>query len=274
MPSIILIRGGGDLATGVAFRLIRSGLRVAITELPQPLAVRRTVSFAEAIYAGAITIEDLTGRAVSDPTDTLRILNILSKQQVPVLVDPDCASAKALHPSIIVDGRMTKRPPEPIGYVPRLYIGLGPGFAAGENCQAVVETRRGHALGRVYWHGGPDPDTGAPDGDPRRVLRAPADGKLVGCKQIGEHCAEGELIAEIQSEIDDSKSEIVSPFAGVLRGLLHPGLIVTRGLKVGDVDPRDDPRLCQMVSDKALSIGGGVLEAILSRPELRGQLWA
>jgi xanthine dehydrogenase accessory factor len=273
MPSLILIRGGGDLATGVAFRLIRSGLRVVITELPQPLAVRRTVSFSEAIYAGEITIEDLTGRSVSDPTDTLRILNILSKQQVPVLVDPDCASAKALHPSVIVDGRMTKRPPEPIGYVPQLYIGLGPGFAAGENCQAVVETRRSHTLGRVYWRGGPDPDTGAPDGDPRRVLRTPADGKLVGRKQIGEHCEEGELIAEIQSEINNRKSEIVSPFAGVLRGLLHPGLTVTRGLKIGDIDPRDDPRLCQLVSDKSLAIGGGVLEAILSHPELRGQFW-
>jgi len=269
MPSLILIRGGGDLATGVAFRLIRSGLRVVITELPRPLAVRRTVSFAEAIYAGEITIEDLTGRAVSDPTDTLRILNILSKQQVPVLVDPDCASAKALHPSIIVDGRMTKRPPEPIGYVPQLYIGLGPGFAAGENCQAVVETRRGHTLGRVYWRGGPDPDTGAPDGDPRRVLRAPCDGVIVAHANIGEHVKEGQVIAVISDQCS-----VTSPFRGVLRGLLHPGLTVTRGLKIGDVDPREDPRLCQMVSDKALSIGGGVLEAILSHPELRGQFWS
>jgi xanthine dehydrogenase accessory factor len=268
MPSLILIRGGGDLATGVAFRLIRTGLRVVITELPQPLAVRRTVSFAEAIYAGEITIEDLTGRAVSDPTDTLRILNILSKQQVPVLVDPDCISAKALHPSVIVDGRMIKRPPESIGYAPQLYIGLGPGFIAGENCQAVVETRRGHTLGRVYWRGVPDPDTGVPDGNPARVLRAPVDGKLIVHAEIGQHVEAGQAIAEVAGQM------VTAPFPGVLRGLLHPGLTITRGLKIGDVDPRGDPRLCQMVSDKALSIGGGVLEAILSRPELRGQLWA
>ena len=111
---------------------------------------------------------------IPDPTDSFRILMVLGKQQIPVLVDPDCTSAKALHASVIVDARMTKRPPEPIGYVPQLYLGLGPGFEAGVNCQAVVETRRGAMLGRVYWHGGPDPDTGQPEGDPQRVLRAPA----------------------------------------------------------------------------------------------------
>jgi len=278
MPSIILVRGGGDLATGVVFRLIHAGLRVAVAELPQPLAVRRTVAFAEAVYSGEITIEDLTGRLVSDPTDSFRILTVLSKQQVPVLVDPDCVSAKALHASVIVDGRMMKRPPEPIGYVPQLYIGLGPAFVAGENCQVAIETRRGHTLGRVYWCGGPDPDTGQPEGDPRRVLRAPSDGVLVAKANIGDHVEEGQVIAEIddgQPTADHGPSSIVySPFKGVLRGLLHPGLTVTRGLKLGDVDARDDPRFCRLVSDKALAIGGGVLEAILSRPELRPTLWS
>ena len=273
MPSLILIRGGGDLATGVALRLLRCGLRVVVTELPQPLAVRRTVSFSEAVYAGEVTVEGVTARRVDDPGDSFRILMVLGKQQVPVLVDPGCISAKALNPVVIVDGRMTKRPPEPIGYVPKLYLGLGPAFEAGVNCQAAVETRRGPMLGRVFWHGGPQADTGSPEGDPKRVLRASSDGTLVAHKQIGEHCEAGELIAEIQSPIDNHTSEILSPFAGVLRGLLYPGLTVTRGMKIGDVDERDDPDLCQMVSDKALSIGGGVLEAILSRPELRGQLW-
>lgn len=273
MPALILIRGGGDLATGVAIRLLRSGLRLIITELPQPLAVRRTVSFAEAVYSGETNIEGITARRVDDPGDSLRILNILGKQQVPVLVDPGCTSARLLHPAVIVDGRMTKRSPEAIGYSPALYIGLGPGFEAGVNCQAVIETRRGPMLGRLFWHGAPEPDTGQPDGDPRRILRAPADGVLVAHKQIGEHCEEGELIAEIQSSMENPQSKITSPFPGILRGLLHPGLTVPRGLKIGDIDPRDDARLCQMVSDKALSIGGGVLEAILARPEVRSQLW-
>ena len=273
MPSVILIRGGGDLATGVALRLIRTSLRVVVTEIAQPLAVRRTVSFAEAVYAGEITVEGVTAHRIPDPTDSFRTLMVLGKQQIPVLVDPDCTSAKTLHASVVVDARMTKRPPDPIGYVPQLYLGMGPGFEAGVNCQAVVETRRGAMLGRVYWRGGPDPDTGQPDGDPKRVLRAPTDGTFIAHKQIGDHCESGELIAEIQSPVDNSTSKILSPFPGILRGLLHPGLWATRGLKIGDIDARDDPRLCQVVSDKALSVGGGVLEAILSRPELRATLW-
>jgi xanthine dehydrogenase accessory factor len=273
MPSVILIRGGGDLATGVALRLIRSGLRVVVTEISQPLAVRRTVAFAEAVYAGEITIEGVPAHRIPDPTDSFQILMVLGRQQIPVLVDPDCTSAKALHASVVVDARMTKHPPEPIGYVPQLYLGLGPGFIAGVNCQAVVETRRGAMLGRVYWDSGPDPDTGQPEGDPQRVLRAPVDGTFITHKQIGDHCEKGELIAEIQSLSGISQSKILSPFPGVLRGLLHPGLYATRGLKIGDIDVRDDPRICQMVSDKALSVGGGVLEAILTRPELRASLW-
>lgn len=272
MASIILIRGGGDLATGIAIRLVCCGLRIAITELPEPLAIRRTVSFAEAIYSGEITIEGITGQCVKDPTDTLGILSIFGKQKVPVLVDPDCISAKNLHPAVIVDGRMTKRPPTPIGYIPQLYVGLGPGFEAGKNCQAVVETRRSHTLGRVYFQGSPVPDTGTPEGNPERVLRAPCDGVFTGKVEIGAHVEQGQIVAEIEGA--NSITAIQSPLQGVLRGLLHSGLIVSQGFKVGDVDPRDDLQACIMVSDKALAIGGGVLEAILSRPELRTHLWA
>ena len=265
---LVLIRGGGDLATGVALRLIRSGLRVVVTEIARPLAVRRTVAFAEAVYAGEITVEGITAHSISDPTDSFRILMVLGKQQVPVLVDPACTSAKALHASVIVDARMTKHPPEAIGYSPVLYIGLGPGFEAGVNCQAVIETRRSHMLGRVYWRGGPDADTGLPDGDPQRVLRAPADGEFFAHAEIGQHIQTGQAIAEVAGQM------VIAPFPGVLRGILHTGLTVTRGLKIGDIDPRDDSRLCQLVSDKSLSVGGGVLEAMLSRPELRSQFWA
>jgi xanthine dehydrogenase accessory factor len=277
MPSLIIIRGGGDLATGVAIRLLRSGLRVIITELSQPLAVRRTVSFAEAVYSGEICVEGITARKVNDPGDSLSILSILGKQQVPVLVDPDCTCARSLQPVVVVDARMTKRPPEAIGYSPSLYIGLGPGFEAGVNCQAVIETRRSHTLGRVFWQGSPDPDTGQPDGDPGRVLRAPVDGILAAYANIGAHLEKEQIFAEIKVEsriVDHSTSSILhAPITGILRGLIHPGLFVTNGMKIGDIDPRNDARLCQIISDKALSIGGGVLEAILSRPEVRSQLW-
>ena len=267
MSQLILIRGGGDLATGVAIRLLRIGLKPVITEISQPLAVRRTVSFAEAVYQGQVTVENYTGRCVTDPEDTFRILNILSKNQLPVMVDPDCISAKSLHPGVIVDARMTKKTPDPIGYSPSLYIGLGPGFIAGVNCQAVIETRRCHQLGRVFWQGSPEPDTGYPEGDPHRILRAPVDGILLAHASIGQILSKDDLIAEVNGH------SIRAPFSGLLRGLIHPGIQVMQGWKVGDVDPRVDPSLCTLVSDKAFAVGGGVVEAILSKPDLRKKVW-
>ncbi len=268
MPALILIRGGGDLASGVALRLVHSGLNVCITELPQPLAVRRTASFAEAIHAGQVTIENVTGRSVSDPNDMLKILNVLGKGHIPVLIDPECKASQTLHPLAIVDGRMTKRPPERLVHRALLYLGLGPGFKAPDNCHAVIETQRGHTLGRVYWEGTSQADTAKPDGNPLRVLRAPADGTLTARVEIGQHVEVGDAVAEVAGEI------VKSPLKGVVRGLIHPGMSVTQNMKIGDVDPRDDPRYCQMVSDKALAIGGGVLEALLTRPEVRSKLWA
>jgi len=267
MPALILIRGGGDLASGVALRLHRAGLNVAITELAQPLAVRQTVSFATAIYEKRITVEGITARVVNDPADTLKVLNVLSRQQIPVLIDPDCITAKILGPLAIVDARMMKRPPEALSHRALLYLGLGPGFIAPLNCHAVIETQRGHTLGRVIWEGSTLNDTSQPEGDPQRVLRAPQDGVIANHKNIGDHAEADELIAEING------APIKSPFKGVVRGLIHPGLTVTRGMKIGDIDARDDARLCQLVSEKALAIGGGVMEALLTRPEVRSKLW-
>jgi xanthine dehydrogenase accessory factor len=267
MPATILIRGGGDLASGVAFRLHRAGLNAVITELPRPLAVRRAVSFSEAVYEGQVTIEGVMARAVADPADTLKILNILAKRQIPVLVDPACAASQTLHPLAIVDGRMTKRPPEALSHHALLYLGLGPGFAAPANCHAVIETQRGHTLGRVIWEGAALDDSARPEGDPRRVLRAPADGVFQSKASIGDHFDLGQPIAGVNDEI------IAAPFAGVLRGLLHPGSKVTQGMKVGDLDARDDPSYCFTISEKALAVGGGVLEALLTRPEVRNKLW-
>lgn len=268
MPSLILIRGGGDLASGVALRLVHAGLNVCITELPQPLAVRRTAAFAEAIYANQVTIENLTAKVVADPNDMLKILNVLGKGQIPVLIDPDCSAAQNLHPLAIVDARMTKQPPERLVHRAALYLGLGPGFRAPENCHAVIETQRSHMLGRVVWQGSTQADTAQPDGNPLRVLRAPADGIMSARAEIGQHVEVGDPIAEVAGEV------IKSPLKGVLRGLIHSGLNVKKNLKIGDVDPRDDPRYCELVSDKALAIGGGVLEALLTRSEVRTKLWA
>lgn len=268
---IVLIRGGGDLASGVALRLHRVGFKILISELAQPLVVRRRVSFAEAIYAGETTVEHVTARKVNDATDTLRVLQIFAKGQIPVLIDPDGTAGVGLHPMIIVDARMTKRPPEALHHMAKLYIGLGPGFNAGVNCHVVIETNRGHRLGRVIWQGSAEGDTGIPEPvverAAERVLRAPADGTLIGYADIGDHVEPGQRLAEVSGE------PVYTPFKGVLRGLAHPGIQVTRGMKIGDVDPRDNALYCSLVSEKSLAIGGGILEAILSRAELRRHLW-
>jgi xanthine dehydrogenase accessory factor len=263
-PELIVLRGGGDLASGVALRLYRVGFPVLIIELPQPLAVRRTVSFAEAVFEGEWTVEGVKARAVSP--DQLQVA--LEAGEIPVLIDPNAnvlANAFLTSPqsTIVIDGRLLKHEPDPLPTRPLLHIGLGPGFVAGENCDAVIETRRSHTLGRVYWSGASQSDSGQPDGDRRRVLRAPAEGMVIPHAKIGEHVAEGQFIAELGSP--EGNQPILSPFDGMLRGLLHDGISVPKGMKIGDVDPRDDASMCWLVSDKALSIGGGVLEAVLSK---------
>jgi xanthine dehydrogenase accessory factor len=266
MSKFILLRGGGDLASGVAFRLHRAGLKVLITELPQPLAVRRLVSLGEAVYNGQVVVEGITASRVKS-LDQAR--DVISRSEIPVLVDPE---AELLHqdPSlfqVLIDARLIKHQPDLGIEAAQLVIGLGPGFVAGENCHAVIETNRGHFLGRVYWQGATESDTRQPEGDPRRVLRAPSDGLVIAHANIGDHIQAGQTIFEINKQV------VKAPFAGMLRGLIHPGLKVSAGMKIGDLDARDDSRYARQISDKSLAIGGAVLEAILSRPELRSTLW-
>lgn len=259
----VLIRGGGDLATGVALRLHRAGIKIVITELAQPLAVRRTVSFSEAVYDGGQTVEGV--RATLIEANQLPAWE--DADEIPVIIDPNTKILRILQFPVVVDARLIKTSPNSLPNEVPLHIGLGPGFHAGRDCHAVIETRRSHTLGRVYWTGTTQPDSGEPEGDPRRVLRAPVDGIVKGLKKIGDHCTVDEVIATIGDEV-----LIVSPFAGVLRGLIRDGLYAPKGLKIGDVDARDDASACFLVSDKSLAIGGGVLEAILSKSEIREML--
>lgn len=264
--NLVLVRGGGDLATGVALRLHRAGVGVVVTELPQPLAVRRTVAFAEAVYEGAWEVEGVRARLV----EADQLSAALEAGEIPVLIDPQAnILLSTFHFPVVVDARLLKTSPQPLPIPVPLHIGLGPGFSAGSNCHAVIETRRSHTLGRVIWQGATQPDSGEPEGDPRRVLRAPGDGVLRGMKRIGEHVEAGEVVAVI-----GDRYSVISPFAGVLRGLVHDGLAVKQGMKVGDVDPRDDPAYCYLVSDKSLAIGGGALEAVLSKREIREKLFS
>ena len=268
MSAIILIRGGGDLASGVALRLHRAGLQIVITEIAQPLAVRRTVAFANAVYESTCTVEDVASRLVSP--DQLHVA--WDAGEIPVLIDPNArflSNTFLTNPqsSIVVDARLIKQPPEPLPIRPLLHIGLGPGITAPADADAVIETQRGHTLGRVIWDGSASSDTSQPEGDPRRVLRAQIDGVFNSKASIGEHFESGQPIATIDDRV------ITAPFAGTLRGLLHPGIPATKGMKIGDLDPRDDRSLCLLISDKALAVGDAVLEVLLSKPEIRARLW-
>jgi xanthine dehydrogenase accessory factor len=264
MTDLIVLRGGGDLASGVALRLHRAGFQIVILELEKPLAVRRTVSFSEAVYEGAQIVEGTTARLASP--DQIQVT--LETGEIPVLIDPQANILRnsfitSPQSTFVVDARLLKTEPEKLGVNIPLHIGLGPGFTAGENCHAVIETRRGHTLGRVFWSGSTQADSGKPEGDPRRVLRAPCDGTLIAHAGIGDQLEEGQLIAEVVPEDGSGNQQILSPFQGLLRGLIRPGIKVTKDLKIGDVDQRNVPAMCSLVSDKALSVGGGVLEALL-----------
>ena len=259
---MVLVRGGGDLASGVALRLRRCGLRVMVSELPQPLAVRRRVSFAEAVHSGVAVVEDCTARLVSDAGNTLLATEIMEKGEIPVLIDPEGEAVRHFNPAIVIDARMLKRYERSLPCSAKLMIGLGPGFVAGENCDAVIETNRGISLGRVVWKGSAASNTRVPEEiaghREERVLRSPANGEVIAHAQICDHLERGQLIAEVGG------LPVRAAFSGVLRGLIRPGVSVKNNMKIGDVDPRDDPSACIQVSDKSLAVAGGVLEAILT----------
>jgi xanthine dehydrogenase accessory factor len=254
---LVIIRGGGDLATGVAVKLFRAGFPVMILEIERPTVIRLPVSFARAIYEGKVMVEEI--EAVLIPSWE-KAEDIIEKGKIPVLIDPEGSCIEKLSPTVIVDAILAKRNlGTRIDQAP-LVIGLGPGFTAGEDVDVVIETKRGHNLGRVYYYGQAAPDTGVPGEvggeSKRRLLRAPAKGKIVPLHQIGDLVKAGEIIAEVEGI--PLKAEI----SGVLRGLIYPQSWVARGMKVGDIDPRGIREFCFTVSDKARSLGGAVLEAI------------
>lgn len=253
----VLIKGAGDLATGIAARLWRAGFRVAMTELAQPLAIRRTVAFSEAVYDGETVVEGIKARCVG-PESAEASLN---EDVIPVIVDPELKCIRALKPRVVVDAILAKCNLGTRIDDAELVIGLGPGFTAGQDVHAVVETNRGHYLGRVLWTGCAQDDTGTPgsiDGiGHERVIYAPAEGIFV-CRQvIGAVLKAGEILGWV------GQTPVVTAIPGVLRGLIHDGVPVNPRMKIGDVDPRARVEHCRAISDKALAVGGGVLEAIL-----------
>jgi xanthine dehydrogenase accessory factor len=256
---LVLIKGAGDLATGVALRLFRCGFRIAMTEIPEPMMVRRTVSFSEAVYNGTMVVEGVEAVRVVDCPQALRVI---ADGKIPVLVDPLAACRCDLHPAVLIDAIMAKQNiGTGISDAP-LVIALGPGFTAGVDCHAVIETNRGHRLGRVIDSGSAEPNTGQPGEvggkSTERLLRAPVDGVVEAVSSIGDMVNAGQTVAQVDGV--PVKAEI----PGVLRGMIRSGIRVPAGTKIGDVDPRADIEDCYQASDKSLAIAGGVLESIFT----------
>lgn len=254
---IILVRGGGDLATGAVQKLWRAGFRVAIAEVARPTAIRRTVALCEAVYGGVARVEDMTARLATGP-DACKA--IWDAGEIPVLVDPDASSLSALRPVGLVDAILAKRNLGTHAAMAPVVIALGPGFAAPTDAHAVIETKRGHTLGRVILDGPAAPNTGRPGEiagqSDLRVLRAPCEGFITHHRKIGDAVRQGEGIFSVGGQ------PVRAPFDGLLRGLLREGLPVAPGMKAADVDPRLDSDW-HTLSDKARCIGGGVLEAYM-----------
>ena len=255
---LVLIPGAGDLASGIALRLHHAGFRVVMTDLPRPTAIRRTVCFSQAILFETMRVEDVTARFAPTPDAALEIVR---QREIAVLADPEAACISALRPAAVVDAILAKyNLGTKITDAPCV-IGVGPGFTAGVDCHACVETMRGHTLGRVITDGSPIPNTNIPGliggfaGE--RVLRAPADGVFRQLLDIGASVKQGDIAGMV------GKVPMCCQIDGTLRGILADGTPVFRGMKAGDVDPRNVREYCNLVSDKALAIGGGVLEAIL-----------
>jgi xanthine dehydrogenase accessory factor len=255
---LIWIRGAGELASACAYSLHRSGFRVVLSELPAPLAIRRSVCFSEAMLCGHADVEGVT--AVK--CELADVNDMLSGNQI-ALVGDNPQGITALHPDAIIDARMLKKDPGNLVQLAPFAIGLGPGFHAGKNCHAVIETLRGHQLGKIIWEGPPQADTGIPGelggATSLRVIHANGDGFAAWHVEIGDVVREGDFLGTISDS-----HELHAPLAGLVRGLISPAVPVTTGLKIADIDPRGRSVDHLAISDKARSVGRGALEAILT----------
>jgi xanthine dehydrogenase accessory factor len=255
--TVVVIRGAGDLATGVAHRLHRSGIKVLLLEVAQPLVVRRTVSFAQAVIDGETTVEGVRARKVAGLGE---IKAAWRDGIIPVLVDPGAGILKELKPDVVVDATLAKRDTGMSRDMAPLTMALGPGFEAGRQVQVVIETNRGHDMGRLIFAGAAEPDTGTPGlvkgFGVERVLRSPCAGAVRHVADIGAVVKKDDIVCHV------GDAPVRALFDGVVRGLIMNGRHVPAGLKIGDVDPRIDTD-CHTISDKARALGGSVLEAML-----------
>ncbi|MFO7877310.1 MAG: selenium-dependent molybdenum cofactor biosynthesis protein YqeB [Desulfovermiculus sp.] len=256
----IIIKGAGDMATGVASRLYRSNMRrLLLLETLSPRAIRRLVAFSEAVHLGRTKVEGIEAVLIGRVDQAEEVW---SQGHIPVLVDPQAECLSNLQPQVFIDATLAKHNVSMTKDLAQLTMALGPGFEAGRDVHMVVETKRGHDLGRVITQGQAAPNTGRPGNiageDVRRVLRAPQEGVLFKAMEIKSQVVAGDTVAEV------SGSPVLAEMSGVLRGMLRSWTQVEKGMKIGDIDPRGDAAYCTTISDKARAVGGGVLEGILS----------
>jgi xanthine dehydrogenase accessory factor len=265
LRGLVVVRGAGDLATGVIVRLRRSGFRVAALEIAQPTAIRRSVAFSEAVYDGEAIVEGLTARLAASAS---KAAGLAERGLVPVLVDPLARSLPELKPMALVDAILAKRNLGTAIAMAPIVVALGPGFEAPRDVHAVLETNRGHDLGRVFFAGSAQSDTGVPGSiggeTAARVLRAPASGRVEALRSIGDSVSPGDPIFAVRAVRNDEAAVAVAAIGGVLRGLIRPGIEIEAGLKSADVDPRGAREHCFTISDKSRAVAGGVLEALLA----------
>ena len=254
----VIVKGGGDIASGVAWRLHQCGFRVLITEIDQPMAVRRKVSFCEAVYDKKAVVEGVEALLIREGDDALPVWD---QGKIPLLVDPLCEVRHRIQPEVVVDAILAKKNLGTSVNDAPLVIAIGPGFEIGKDAHFVVETNRGHYLGRLLISRSAEPNTGIPGPiqgiTADRVLRAPADGTWQSTMDIGDSVKKGNLIGSVAG------IPVNALIDGVIRGMIRHGIAVKKGLKIGDIDPRDRKEYCYTISEKALAISGGVLEGIL-----------
>ena len=255
---LILIKGAGDRATGIAVRLKNAGMQVVMTEIAIPTTVRRSVAFSRAVYEGSAVVENITAKLV---LDFAQIPAILQRDEIPVLIDPRCEVLKSIHFDAVVDSILAKKNLSTDPTQAPVVIGVGPGFSVPQDCHCVIETQRGHDLGRCIYQGCAAKNTGIPGEiggyTVERLLRAPCDGIFHPILAIGDIVKAGQTVAMVDDQ------PVTAQIDGIVRGLLQDNVPVKAGMKSGDIDPRGCYEHCFTVSDKARAVGGGVLEAIL-----------
>ncbi len=253
----VLIRGAGDLASGVAMAFYKSGFQVLMTEVAQPTVIRSSVAFATSIFKGKMEIEGVTGIHVNKDN----FQKYLDHGYIGIIIDPEGNIKKTYKPDVVVDAILAKKNLGTNIYDAPIVIGCGPGFYAGKDCHLVVETKRGHYLGQIIEEGAAIANSGIPgivEGKGlERVLYSPIAGKVKHYKKIGDIVDEGDIILKVEG------IPVINPFKGVLRGLITEGMNVPKGLKIGDVDPRIRPQYCFTISEKAMAIGRAAVEGTL-----------